>query len=136
MMGVSIMAVSRGGQVYYDPKPDFQIFPGDRLLIIGPSSGLKDTERILNQIEARKETTGLDRFEIAEILVAGDSKIAGQTLADLRFRQQYGVTLVGILRGEEKITTITPADRILAGDSLIVMGAARIIKTLKDQEPL
>jgi Kef-type K+ transport system membrane component KefB/Trk K+ transport system NAD-binding subunit len=136
MMGVSIMAVSRGGQVYYDPTPDFQIFPGDRLLIIGPSSGLKDTERILNQIEATKETTGLDRFEIAEIMVAGDSKIAGQTLADLRFRQQYGVTLVGILRGEEQITTITPADRILAGDSLIVMGSARIIKTLKDQEPL
>jgi K+/H+ antiporter YhaU regulatory subunit KhtT len=33
--GVSILAVSRAGRVYYDPQPDYQIYPGDRLIIMG-----------------------------------------------------------------------------------------------------
>jgi Kef-type K+ transport system membrane component KefB/Trk K+ transport system NAD-binding subunit len=136
MAGVSILAVSRGGYVYYDPKPDFQIFPGDRLLIIGPPAGLIDAERELNQIELRKGTEDADRFEIAEVRVADDSLIAGRSLADLHFRQKYGVTLVGIMRGEEQITAINPAERLVPGDCLIVMGTTGAVRNVKEQEPL
>ncbi|MBN1364007.1 MAG: cation:proton antiporter, partial [Syntrophaceae bacterium] len=53
--GVYILAVSRGGQMYYDTEPDFKIFPGDRLLIMGPPGGLKDAEEALDELELRRE---------------------------------------------------------------------------------
>ncbi|MFO8164074.1 MAG: cation:proton antiporter [Thermodesulfobacteriota bacterium] len=135
-VGVSILAVSRGGQIYYDPVPDFRIFPGDRLLIMGPPDGLKDTERVLNQLKMRKDTKDGDRFEIAEVRVADDSKLSGQTIVDLRFRQKYGVTLVGIRRAKDQVTTINPAERLLAGDCLVVIGTTGAISNLKKLEPL
>jgi K+/H+ antiporter YhaU regulatory subunit KhtT len=57
-------------------------------------------------------------------------------LIDLRFRQKYGVTLVGIRRGKDQITTITPAERLMGGDGLIVIGAGGAVKNLKQKEPL
>ncbi|HOO21849.1 MAG TPA: TrkA C-terminal domain-containing protein, partial [Kiritimatiellia bacterium] len=70
-------------------------------------------------------------FQIAEIKVAGDSKLSGRTLADVNFRQAYGVTVIGLRRGVERITTISPAEKLLAGDSLIVIGLTGHIKTLE-----
>ncbi|MBN2402349.1 MAG: cation:proton antiporter [Spirochaetes bacterium] len=136
LTGISILAVSRGGQVHYDPEPDFRIFPGDRLLIMGPPSGLKDAEMVLNELDEKKGTEDADRFEIAEIRVADDSRLSGRTLADIRFRQKYKVTLIGIQRGKGRITTINPLEHILAGDRLIIIGKSRSVKKMKGQEPL
>ncbi|MBN2327479.1 MAG: cation:proton antiporter [Candidatus Omnitrophica bacterium] len=134
--GISILAVSRGGRVYYEPDPNFRIFPADRLLLMGSPGGLKDAEGILNQIEMQKEAGDADRFEIAEIKVSTDSNISGQTLADLRFRQKYGATLVGIRRGEDQITAISSEERLMGGDCLIIIGKASAVKDLKEQAPL
>jgi uncharacterized protein with PhoU and TrkA domain len=136
MTGVSILAVSRGGRVYYDPQPDFKIFPGDRLLIMGPPAALKDAERVLNKIEMGRDTKDGDRFEIAEVKVADDSKLVGLSLVDLRFRQKYGLTLVGIRRGKDQIVKVNPSERLLAGDCLILFGTTRAVGNLKKQEPL
>jgi Trk K+ transport system NAD-binding subunit len=136
LMGVSILALSRVGRVYYDPGPDFQIYPGDRLIIMGPPGELREAETMLNQFEMAEDLETPDRFEIAEIMLAENSKLAGQTLVDLRFRQKYGVTVIGIRRGEEQITTINPAEQLLAGDCLIIIGKAEVVKNFKSQGPL
>ncbi|MCW7754271.1 cation:proton antiporter [Desulfobotulus sp. H1] len=136
LTGVSIIAVSRGGGIHYDPGPEFRIFPGDRLLIVGPPAGLKEAGRVLNQLDVRKGSELADRFEIAELLVAGDSVLAGQSIGEVRFRQSYGVTLVGIRRDREKITAVQPAEKLLGGDRLIVIGTSRVIGQLQLQGAL
>ncbi len=134
--GVSILAVSRGGQVYYDAEPDFRIFPGDRLLIMGPPGGLKEAGEALDELELRREHRDKDRFEIAEIKVATNSQLSGKTLMDISFRQKYGVNLIGIRRDKEQIIAILPAQQLLAGDHLIVIGKSDVVQNLKKQEPL
>ncbi|HHO77106.1 MAG TPA: sodium:proton exchanger [Deltaproteobacteria bacterium] len=136
MTGVSVLTVSRGGRIYHDPEPDFQIYPGDRLLIMGPPAELKNAERALGKVEERETKESTDRFEVAEVRMGKDSKLSGLSLLDLRFRQRYGVTLVGIQRGSQRILAITPAERLLAGDRLIVIGTSGSVCSLIDQEPL
>jgi Kef-type K+ transport system membrane component KefB/Trk K+ transport system NAD-binding subunit len=136
LTGVSILAVSRGGGMHYDPGPDFRIFPGDRLLVMGPPGGLKDAERVLNQMEVQKGAGMKDRFEIAEVPVAEDSPLSGKSLGDIRFRQEYGATLVGIRRKGERITVIHPGERLFGGDCLIVIGVASAIGKLKNLKVL
>lgn len=136
LTGVSILAVSRGGQMHYDPPYNFRIFPGDRLLIMGPPGGLKDAERVLNQLEIQKNADDKDRFAIAEISLAENSRLAGRSLADLGFRQKYGVTMIGIRRGEKQISTIDPSEQLLAGDTLIIIGKSGTVEALKERQPL
>ncbi|APG24683.1 MULTISPECIES: cation:proton antiporter domain-containing protein [Syntrophotalea] len=134
--GTSVLAISRGGRIFYEFEPDFRIYPADRLLIMGHPGGLKEAETILNQHALQCYTDDTDRFEIAGIPVADHSGIAGKSLADLHFRQRYGATLVGIRRGQEQITTINPDERLLAGDCLIVIGKAESVNALKNRAPL
>jgi K+/H+ antiporter YhaU regulatory subunit KhtT len=57
-------------------------------------------------------------------------------LADLQFRQQYGVTVVGIQRGEAQILMPGPTVKLAASDHLIVIGNQQAVDTLKGVEPL
>lgn len=136
MTGVSILAVSRAGRVSYDPGPDFQIYPGDRLVIMGPAEGLRQAEKILNQFQEPEDPESTGRFVAGEVRIGDNSPLVGQTLAEARFRQQHGVTVVGIRRGEEKITTPAPTERLSAGDHLIVIGGSEEVGSLDRASPL
>jgi Kef-type K+ transport system membrane component KefB/Trk K+ transport system NAD-binding subunit len=135
-MGISVLAVSRGGRIFHEPKPDLRIFPADRLLLMGHPDGLKEAETILNQLETQRDAEDTDRFEIAQIKVSEDSDFSGKSLAELHFRQKFGATLVGIRRGQDQITTINPAERLRGGDCLIVIGKSSTIKELKNLAPV
>jgi Trk K+ transport system NAD-binding subunit len=134
-MGVSILAVSRAGNVHFDPGPDFRIFPGDRLVISGPEEELKAAEAMLNQIMAKKENNN-DRFAVSEMRVVEGSPNLGKSLAELSFRQNYGVTVVAIRRGGQQIQTPGPEERLMDNDLLMVIGSSKAIEALKTHEPL
>jgi K+/H+ antiporter YhaU regulatory subunit KhtT len=123
--GVSILAVSRAGRVYYDPGPDFQIFPGDRLVLMGAPEGLKQAEHLLNQMQMDDTAQDPEHFVLAEVSVAA-----------LQFRQQHGVTVVGIQRGEEQVLMPGPTIKLAADDRLIVIGKQQTVDILKQLEPL
>ncbi len=131
--GVSILAVIRGGNIDFEVNPEKLIFPGDRLVLTGHPDDLQDAESLLNRFDVNGSDTDSLEIEIAEIAVSEKSEISGKTLADLSFRQKYGVTVVGILRGESKITKIDPNEKILHGDRLIVIGTSILVKKLKHQ---
>jgi Kef-type K+ transport system membrane component KefB/Trk K+ transport system NAD-binding subunit len=133
--GFSIVAVSRAGRVHYDPGPDFQVYPGDRLVIMGPPEKQKEAETLLNQPLDLAERAGGERLVLAEIEVAVDSERAGRTLAELQFRQRYASTVVGILRGDEQVFAPGPGEEVAGGDRLVVIGAAKAIESLKALGP-
>ncbi len=134
--GTSILAVSRGGRVSYDPSPNKTIFPGDRLLIIGHPSQLKETEKIINQRKSIEEKREKESFDIREIEVAENSELVGKTLAEVQFRQKYQLTIVGIRRGDEHIVSITPQEEIKANDVLIIVGTSGALEKISEKEKL
>jgi Trk K+ transport system NAD-binding subunit len=135
--GVSILAVSRAGRVYYDPQPDYQIYPGDRLIIMGSVEELRQAETLLREFQRSDSADeSSDNLVVAEIRIADHSGLVGQTLAEVRFRQRHGVTVAGIWRGENQMVIPTPAERLSANDSLIVIGNSKAVEFLKLNEPL
>ncbi len=105
-------------------------------MLMGPPEELRQAEALLNRRQEKEEEANTDRFRLGEIRVGADSERAGRTLAQLRFRQTYGVTLVGIRRGETRITRPGPGERLLGSDGLIVIGKAAAVAAMKSQEPL
>jgi Trk K+ transport system NAD-binding subunit len=134
--GASILALRRAGQIYFDPEPDFRLDPGDRLVIVGSLEELKEAEANLNRFEQSKAPGNGERIEIAEIPIGAESDISGRSLADIRFRQTYGVTVIGIRRSEDEITTLNANTSLRNGDSLIVIGTSGSIDGLRRQAPL
>jgi len=65
------------------------------------------------------------------VLVPCDSDVAGKTLAELKFRQQYKVTVVGIRRGEERIVSPGPHERLVPNDRLVVLGESVAVERIK-----
>ncbi len=132
--GISILAISRAGKVHYHPAGDFTLYPGDRIVAMGLPEVLSQAEQVLNQTVSYEAEADAHRFDTAEVLISPDSEHVGRTLTDLRFRQTYGVTVVGISRGNEQIF---PGPGFLqslqARDVLIVVGLASEIAKFKRQ---
>ncbi len=129
--GTSILAVNRAGHVFYDPNPEFRIYPGDRLVVMGPHDELKRAEDLLGQLHDIDSSGTPDQFVVDEVLVPCDSDVAGKTLAELKFRQQYKVTVVGIRRGEERIVSPGPHERLVPNDRLVVLGESVAVERIK-----
>jgi K+/H+ antiporter YhaU regulatory subunit KhtT len=135
--GVSILAVSRAGRVYYDLYPDYQIYPGDRLIIMGSVEELRQAETLLRQFQrSDRADESSDHFVVAEVRIADHSCLVGQTLAEAQFRQRHGVTVAGIRRDENQMVMPTPMERLSANDCLIVIGNSEAVGGLKQSEPL
>ncbi|MBN1362347.1 MAG: cation:proton antiporter [Sedimentisphaerales bacterium] len=124
LTGVSVLAVSRAGHAYYEPPPDFRVYPGDRIVLMGSPGVLKQAESLVNQMETVESVDKLERFEVTEVPLDAESDWLGKTLAELQFRQRYGVTVVGIRRDDERLASPGPNERLLEGDRLIVIGTA------------
>jgi TrkA domain protein len=54
--------------------------------------------------------------------VESDSKLVGQTLADADVRDQTGVSVIAIQRGDQTVSNPEPAETVAAGDILVTLG--------------
>lgn len=77
-------------------------------------------------------TSALSR-QIDEVPVHENAPLAGQTLAESNFRQQFEAIVIGIIDADTGTMTFNPSssERIDAGDILIVLGEAAVIDALR-----
>jgi TrkA domain protein len=74
--------------------------------------------------DLNREVPGLASGRIE---VPGTSRYVGRTLGDTRARTRTGASIVALVRGTEVIASPTPAEPLLAGDVLVVIGTAEAI---------
>lgn len=133
---VEIMEVRRGGAAragllrkvsQESAGPDTVIHDGDLLYARGAR---EDIDRMAEEcgLSAATEKVGSDdmRFYdvgIAEIVLMPSSSVAGRTVADIGFRSQFRVNVVGLRRGSRYIRTDLGKVTLHSGDVLLVQGA-------------
>lgn len=131
--GVTILALSRAGKAHFDMGPSFRVYPGDHLILMGAPARIKDAEEFLGQripIEGDQEP---ETFALGQVAIPPGSAGAGRTIADLRIRKIHEVTVIGIQRGEERISSPSAADVIKDGDTLIVVGSKAAIERFQER---
>lgn len=131
LTGATIVALSRGGRVLFDPSPETQIFPNDRVLLMGRAEELERAELVFELRQSADEAPEA-HFDIGRFRVLADSGIMGHSLAEIEFRQRFGVTVVGIERGQERLAIPSPTEIIRPGDILVVIGLAEKVRALED----
>ncbi len=129
--GVSIIAVDRAGQSHFDPVPDFLLMTTDRLVLLGSQEGLQKAAAMLEEREEIKPRSADGQFRLEEIPLDSSSPWVGHTLDDLSLRECCGITIIGIQRGEERIVSPPPGEKLQAGDILIAVGSSEKLRSTR-----
>ncbi|HHP7239239.1 potassium channel family protein [Longibacter sp.] len=90
----------------------------------------------VDQFLERVLRAGALSLQIDEVEVMPDASLAGQTLAESNFRQQYDAIVIGMIdqsEGDMMRFNPDPAARIQEGDILIVLGDPDMIRTLREK---
>ncbi len=136
--GVNVLALRQTDAVQRTNLQNISLTPGDRLLVMGPDENLKAFEdepgyRRLALADTSKYA--LDE-RLLTILVPEGSFLDGQTLAESRLGEAYGLTVLRILRDGQDWHLPGQETRLTAGDRLIVEGRPLDIDVVRGLQSL
>ncbi len=133
--GVSVLAVSRAGKMHFSPSPDFQVFPGDRIVLLCPRETGKRAAERLRQRELGGPQEQRSAFAAEEFVVPASVGWSGRSLGELDLGQRFGVMVVSIRRGDEHLTELRAESRLETGDTVIVIGSPEGVDRLRAALP-
>jgi di/tricarboxylate transporter len=114
------------------PLGFFELTPvGITVAVVGLGYLLWGAPRLLASVpdDAPVEAYGLRPY-LYEILVPPDSPLAGRSLAELDPGRRFGVTVLAIVREQERIVSPGAEETILPRDLLLVEGAAETLPSI------
>lgn len=116
------------------PTQSTVISAGDILMLQGDR---QNVERFAAKASLRKAHSSKVQFYdlgIAEIVVMPESRLVGGRLCDSRFRENYGINVLGVKRRNMYITDNLPEMTLHAGDTLLIQGRWNSIMRLDSEE--
>ena len=99
---------------------DTVVGKGDILYLVGRKEGMEELEREWGLERMKGATIDFYDIGIAELVLLPSSKLVGATISESRPREQYGLTVLGIRRGEEYIYDDLGEKHLHGGDVLLV----------------
>jgi len=140
--GVNVLAIYRGGVPRRTNLQGLPLQPGDTLLVQGPLARLEemqdapefDSFRPVSDAEVGKVYRVHERLIV--LRVPEGSILAGNTLADSRLGDAFGLTVLGITRGGKTHLMPDSEESLQAGDALLVEGKPEDLLTLRGLQGL
>lgn len=130
--GVMVVAIGRGQHIAFDPGPNTPLFPGDQVFVFGQANQIERAKRLfLVNREPETQPEEGTTFKIEKVYLGGDSPLAGDSLAGSDLRRKFGVNVLGIQRGETRITAPAAEEILKPGDVLFVIGNRQAIERLQ-----
>ncbi|MEJ6601394.1 MAG: cation:proton antiporter [Opitutaceae bacterium] len=120
--GATVVAVQRSGVTHYDIPPDMPLSPDDHVLLVAEPEQLEIAQTTLTEAADHESAHKAVPHQFTRLLVTTSSRLCGLTLVDSKIRSDFGVTIVGLQRGEKRITGPAPDEHLQDGDLLVVMG--------------
>ncbi|WP_235263666.1 SLC13 family permease [Nitrincola sp. A-D6] len=76
------------------------------------------------------------QFGFAEVLLPPNSSLVNQSLKDGRFRERFNLSVIGVRRNREPLTTEFGITPLAAGDTLLLTGSWEYIRKLENRRDL
>lgn len=135
--GANVIAIERPGllqSTIIHPRNNTQLRPGDVLLVDAID---RSDARTAWPSELGAEPLPLSGkyfldqssdIGLAEIIVTPESHFLGKSIRDRRFRSTYGLTVIGLRRGNVALPTPVADEKLKMGDTLLVIGPWKAIR--------
>jgi di/tricarboxylate transporter len=139
-MDLNVVRVIRQ-ENYRLPRRDMVLEAGDVLLVEGAREDVlkvKDTAgiEIKADVQLSDPLLRTEDAALVEALVVPGSPLVGRRLRDLRFRDRYGVQVLGLNRHGKNLLQKLSHITLGPGDVLLVQGARTSINTLNEERVL
>jgi di/tricarboxylate transporter len=139
--GVNLLAIERRrqGRELIRPVAQTQLHAGDILFMDVRAPDLEIEElRQKYAVEPLPLGTGYlsDRSQeigMVEAIVPAESKLVGQTVLEARMRREYGLTVIGLRRGQEVHAHGLLEEKLQLGDTLLLVGFWADIRKLQSE---
>ena len=136
-MDLTVLRVLRGENHYLAPRANLQLEAGEELLVKGQHDRIlkiKDTAGIAIKADVELSDPRLQEEDtrLVEAILLPRSSLIGRTLESSRFRQRYGLQILGINRRGENIYRKLSQVRLRTGDQLLVQGHRANIAVLDE----
>lgn len=129
--GVHISSILRATRRLNVPDGDTEIFPCDRLQVIGSDEQLSAMAKSLKN-EVFREDTDLEKREmkLRQMAITANSRFVGKTLQESGIRKKYNCMVVGLEEGKETLSQVRPSRRFQEGDILWIVGEEESLEAL------
>lgn len=139
--GVTVVAIERDGHLIPVTSPDAIVAEGDIIVLEGNLEEFRqrDVEPYLEILEPRAwtaEDLETSSIVMVEAVLAPRSALLGQTLRAARFRDKYGMTVLGIWRQGRPIRTNLGDRALQFGDALLLQGPRERLPILRTERDL
>lgn len=140
VLGLNVIAIIHEGQTNLAPSPDVMLHSGDKLLVEGRLDQLNELYG-RQQLIFESDNLAINNLLSADIrmvdlTLAPSSILIGQTLRQLDFRQNFGVIVLSIRRGERSLRTDLENIPLQFNDILLVQGPRQQIETIQEETDL
>ncbi|MEM6706074.1 MAG: SLC13 family permease [Acidobacteriota bacterium] len=124
LMGLTIVGIVRDERVDLRVTPDVVLQAHDRLLVSGERSRITGLLALGDVMLEAASPTRLESstVAVAEATIAPRSGAAGSTLAELDFRDRYGLQVLSVWREGEALRDRLHALALRVGDALLLQG--------------
>lgn len=133
-----ISRILRNDNLFIAPLPDVKVLAGDKLLVTDTIYHLQEFKAVLGAElqpeDGDKENWGSADEQLAEVVITLGSKLYGMMLGEVRFKEQYGLTILALHSANDALPFKTPGlneRKLEASDVLLVQGSAKDIGALK-----
>lgn len=135
-MDLNVVQVVRNKKEVLLPKPDLILKEGDVLLVEGKTEHLlkiKDTAGIdiKADVKLADPTLQAKNASLVEVILMPKSPLIGRTLKGFRFRERFGLQVLGLNRHGENIRRKLSQAPLRMGDVLLLQGPSENISALE-----
>jgi di/tricarboxylate transporter len=131
--GANLVAIERDGKLL-QPTAKTELRAGDTLLIDlfsqdADAAALREKYALEAQPLTGAYFTDLSQdIGMAEVILPANSELVGRTVARARFRDRYGLTVIGLRRGVTARERGLQHEELKVGDTLLVIGPWKAIR--------
>jgi di/tricarboxylate transporter len=132
-LDLNVLGIIRGDEQRIAPGSDERIEGGDLLIVEGKLANILNVKSEVG-LEIKADFRLNDRdlesgdVELFEVMVMRDSRLVGQNLKTVNFRQSYDLTVLAINRHGETFLDKISSVKLRFGDVLLVQGKRKIIE--------
>jgi uncharacterized protein with PhoU and TrkA domain len=118
--GLFLLEIVRDGRLISPVTPAEVLEAGDVLIFTGEIDKVQALQRFDGLQVFGVEADSLLRSNLVEVVVSSQSELANRTLRDVDFRTMFDAGVVGIRRGDKRLTGQLGRIPLRVGDSLLL----------------
>lgn len=133
--GLTVVGIVRDGEPQCMPSPEEIVRAGDTLVLHGAKGDLEVLQSLQDLEITETSPTLLAELEsqqvsVTEVLLSPRTTLTGRNLAELRFREHYGLNVLALWRGGRARRTGLQDLALQFGDAMLVYGPRKSLAAL------